>query len=914
MIKRVNKLIVSLTIFSILLSTLTPVMAAIPAYSGLSNANIPEQTVTIIDSDVTVSNSDGTGFGSGYLEFNLSDSTSYDDLSIQSSGSPTSSGAISVSGSNVSVGTGSDTVLIGTINSTYNGQNGQKLRIDLINDTSEVGSLPTNNDFETGDMTGWTLNNSVTNVPDTSEIRAAIFETIDGDPLTTGDGYDLNNTNDSITQYNRTDSTDKNQGSYSLELEISGQSHQGYGYVWGPSATSSSFSADAGDRILFDWKATKTSDWYVAYALLIDNQNSQTTVLLAEQGESTSWATKDVVIPQTSNNFQFQFILGCYDETGYKGVGSTMHIDNIRTMVVTDGVVSSLAQAITHNYTNDSPSGIVVTGRTLTISTEDSDGETSSTTTTLSVYGDAPVFNSGTSFSVPEGETNQTMVFYDAQANNSDGGSDDQDITYSITGGDGQTLFNIDSDDGEVRLNGVGVNTLDYESKTSYSLEIEADDGQAVNGTTTHTLTVNVTDVTSTLSIGNINNITCDWGRDFNLNHFILATADPANGVLLNYNVSWITDGNQGVVNAGDTEWHNQTLSNSTVQEISVILNGTSTDSSAVNDSDSFIVNITNRDIIITSDPEPSYSVDPGTLVWINASAKGEYNETFVGNAVLTRNGNVIGDSKAVTNGNVSFNTTESAGGSYNFAIMFYNSSYYYNTSTNNSVLTVNVAESDSSHRVSTGPSLDPDTVSSTDTSVKYVMGGTAVKFDLSGGDDPVMAISFDAKDNEGLIVSKVQVFKERPSDVPAPQGSSYSVMSINVGASGTISTHNADNIQIRFKVSREWIEENNIDVSTIRMNRYHGEQWNDLPTYQEREEGDYIYFHAETPGFSIFEVVGDEIDETSGQVAASESVTEEVEEPAEEEETPDTPGFTAFAGVVFVSLAFLVSRRQKFE
>jgi PGF-pre-PGF domain-containing protein len=907
MVRIFNKLVLFLTIFSVVLATLAPAMAAGPAYSALSNANIPEQTVTIIDSDVTVTNSDGTGFGSGYIEFNLSNSTSYDDLDIQSSGSPTTSGAISVTGSNVYVGTGSSTVQIGTINSTYDGQDGQKLKIDFI---TESGSVPTNNDFESGDLTGWTTDTSIATVPSTPELLAIMEQTADGDPDADG-GYDLDNTGDTITQVASIDTT-ANQGTYALKLSNAGaQSTQRYGYVWGPSALSSSFAADAGDKILFDWMATNDGDWYVAYALLIDNQNGGSTVLFADQGSTSSWQTEEVTVTQNSNNLQFKFIVGSYDYSGGRAVGATMRIDNIRAMLVTDSVVTSLARSITHNYTDGSPSGTVTSGRTLTISAEDADSETSSTTTTLSVYGDAPAFSSGTTFTLAENETNQTMLLYDAQANNSDGGLDDQDITYSITGGDGQALFDIDSDDGEVRLNGVGVSTLDYETKSSYSLVIEADDGQVVNGATTHTITVNVTDVISTLSIGNVSDVTCDWGQDFNLNHSILATADPANGVSLNYNVSWIPDGNQGVVNAGDTEWHNQTLSNSTVQEISVLLNGTSTDSSAVSDSDIFTLNITNRDIIITSDPEPSYSVDPGTLIWINASAKGEYNETFVGNAVLTLNGNAIVDPKTVTDGNVSFNTTRSAGGTYNFAVMFYNTSYYYNTSTNRSVLTVNVPEeSDSHNRVSTGPSLDPATVSSTDTSVKYVMGGTPVKFDLSGGDDPVMAISFDAKDNEGLIVSKVQVFKERPSDVPAPQGSSYSVMSIDVGASGTISTHNADNIQIRFKVSREWIEENNIDVSTIRMSRYHGEQWNDLPTHQEREEGEYIYFYAETPGFSIFEVVGDEVAETTEQVPASAPSVEELAEEPVEEETPDTPGFTALAGIVFVSLAFLMRRK----
>jgi len=223
-----------------------PVMAAVPSYSSLSVANIPEQTVTIIDSDVTVSNPDGTGFGSGYIEFNISGSTSYDDLDIQSSGSPTASGAISVSGSNVYIGTGSSTVQIGTINSTYDGQDGQKLKIDFI---TESGSVPANNDFESGDLTGWTTDTSVSSVLDTPELREVMEETLLDGPSIPDDGYDFNNTGDTLTQVASIDNTSANQGTHCLQLSNAGAdtNDHGYGYVWGPSATSSNFTADAGD-------------------------------------------------------------------------------------------------------------------------------------------------------------------------------------------------------------------------------------------------------------------------------------------------------------------------------------------------------------------------------------------------------------------------------------------------------------------------------------------------------------------------------------------------------------------------------------------------------------------------------------------------------------------------------------------
>ena len=167
----------------------TPAWAAAPTISNPNNAAIAEQIETVINSDLSISNPDGTGFGGGYIEFSLANSGSNDDFNILSSGSPNSEGEISVSGSDVYIGTGSDKTKIGTIDATYNGQDGQKLRIDFV---AETASLPTNNDFETGNTDGWTVNTGVLSVLDTPELRAVMYETLDGNP-DVGGGYDFIN-------------------------------------------------------------------------------------------------------------------------------------------------------------------------------------------------------------------------------------------------------------------------------------------------------------------------------------------------------------------------------------------------------------------------------------------------------------------------------------------------------------------------------------------------------------------------------------------------------------------------------------------------------------------------------------------------------------------------------------------------
>ena len=251
---------------------------------------------------------------------------------------------------------------------------------------------------------------------------------------------------------------------------------------------------------------------------------------------------------------------------------------------------------------------------------------------------------------------------------------------------------------------------------------------------------------------------------------------------------------------------------------------------------------------------------------------------------------------------NITMNVTNAAGSNVSTRL------YYINVSAAPS--TEESSNDDSGVRASVSQGQDPKIVSQSAFSVKRVTGGSEVEYDFSDSGTPVLGVSFDAKDDKGLVVAKVQVLSSNPDGVPSPSGKSYQMLSIDVGSEGTISSDSAENVMIHFKVNKQWIEENNIDLSTIRMTRYHGDQWNNLPTSQESEDGEYYYFYAETPGFSVFNVVGDEIGETSEQDAASESAVEEVEEPAEEEETSGIPGFTAIAGLMFVSLAVLIRRK----
>ncbi|MGE3592859.1 MAG: beta strand repeat-containing protein, partial [Arcobacter sp.] len=89
---------------------------------------------TLIDKTITITDLEGTSYDSGYVAFKISQNAQVEDkLSILNVG------GISLSGNNVTYGG----VIIGVVDSTYNGQNGKELRVNLNSNaySSQVQAL-----------------------------------------------------------------------------------------------------------------------------------------------------------------------------------------------------------------------------------------------------------------------------------------------------------------------------------------------------------------------------------------------------------------------------------------------------------------------------------------------------------------------------------------------------------------------------------------------------------------------------------------------------------------------------------------------------------------------------------------------------------------------------------------------------
>jgi len=124
-------------------------------------------------------------------------------------------------------------------------------------------------------------------------------------------------------------------------------------------------------------------------------------------------------------------------------------------------------------------------------------------------------------------------------------------------------------------------------------------------------------------------------------------------------------------------------------------------------------------------------------------------------------------------------------------------------------------------------------------------------------------------------VYIKVTKLKGKPADVTHEvSGKVYQYIEI---------THrnlrnNLEKATIKFHVNKSWIEENNINKSTISLYRY-TTSWQKLPTTLISEDSKTVYYEAESTGFSYFAIAGEEV-QVSEEVCNINGVCEEGETP----------------------------------
>ena len=153
------------------------------------------------------------------------------------------------------------------------------------------------------------------------------------------------------------------------------------------------------------------------------------------------------------------------------------------------------------------------------------------------------------------------------------------------------------------------------------------------------------------------------------------------------------------------------------------------------------------------------------------------------------------------------------------------------------------------------------------DVSRVYISADTDVSFIFSEVGNDIQYINYKALTSAGYISATIEVLKNISTLVEqAPTGMVYKNMNIWVGRYGYATEYNIANPVIGFKIERSWIENNDIVVSSITLCRYHNDGWEHLTTREIGDDEKYIYFGADTSGFSPFAIIGYTEEEMTAQ------------------------------------------------
>jgi PGF-pre-PGF domain-containing protein len=138
-----------------------------------------------------------------------------------------------------------------------------------------------------------------------------------------------------------------------------------------------------------------------------------------------------------------------------------------------------------------------------------------------------------------------------------------------------------------------------------------------------------------------------------------------------------------------------------------------------------------------------------------------------------------------------------------------------------------------------------------------------------------------------------VQDIQTRPSQLPEVADKAFKYFKIDKTAQDSA----IGSAVIKFRVEKKWLSENGLDKSTVALERY-VTKWVKLATKLLSEDDDFVYYEAESPGFSYFAVtakVPGTVTEPVPEVIVPsvEPPTPEVKEeapPAAEEKVPQKP------------------------
>jgi len=177
------------------------------------------------------------------------------------------------------------------------------------------------------------------------------------------------------------------------------------------------------------------------------------------------------------------------------------------------------------------------------------------------------------------------------------------------------------------------------------------------------------------------------------------------------------------------------------------------------------------------------------------------------------------------------------------------------------------------------------------------LISGKPVRYTFSRYPDiPVYEIDLTGKENENYITVKVELLKGlSPKVRDSPTGVVYRYFNAYAG------TKRIQEAKIRFRVSNEWLADNNITVTDIKLTRWNGAAWEELETSWIKEDNTNTFYESIVPSFSHFAIVGAgwQVMSAVSEMEIQPLISPAISEPGIIEKTPGFEGITTIAAIL---------------
>jgi gliding motility-associated-like protein len=397
-----------------------------------------------------VSVSGASSYANSYIKYSLGTGTSKETLGLLTSEAPNNTtGEVSIVDKSIYLGIGTSSKIIGNIDETSNGKNGKELKLNFSNPLTNGSFLVP---ISGTSLSGWTIKNEIIVLDEIAsrsqgrEYKETVYSNQTGLYKVTGPTEDPYTyiTDQPNNKWARNDSESReiellpNSGYYTsvsivndlsaaggkaLQLEIAGVTNVYDRYVahrsiFGPQVTSIPFTAFEGDKLSLKVKALGKNDDYEVYGYLVNTSTGTHTILYYGRGKTRAWTTISGTIPG-DGKYEFRFVNGSYDASGFQGLGAAFLIDDVKVYStnVNQDVVTKLARLVTYQNTDCYPAinqkvsftAVNTNGETrtedltITIDIADTQKPTIKTLTEISVITDTEVITYASSqLTVPE--------------------------------------------------------------------------------------------------------------------------------------------------------------------------------------------------------------------------------------------------------------------------------------------------------------------------------------------------------------------------------------------------------------------------------------------------------------------------------------------------------------------------------